>query len=449
MDRSRSRLTRNHGHQVIDLLSTMSTQSQLGESPSYDTEAQVLATLVDWARIALWAVVATAGIKLSEVFGPGEQSWASQPPAVDLLFKCAVFLAAVFACGVAVASGKVRRASLTFVPFLVWTFVVTVILQADNNAAKQVGAYASWILFYVASCSLLDGPDDFKMLVRVMTVSVFLSALGGQVQHWLGYGPTLGSMWAESAEMEYKRIHTGAGGILTDTFTPYCAAILLLASAGKSRWKQAGACLLILWGTANILRGGMVALAFGMCWFLWMVSPQTRKRILPFLIVGVLCGLVLFGATVSDKMFGRGDEVNTSGRLDVWPQLLEWIAEAPLLGHGPDADLDLLANSAGGQDLRVSHNELLSTGVNYGVTGILLLWGPLIVLLLRSLVRTARAGPSEREQLSAASTVLLMIVLLSLTDNTLRSPGIMILALAPISVTSQWEPKRARFLMGE
>jgi hypothetical protein len=397
--------------------------------------ALVSPVVVRLGRLALWLIVATASAKPIEIFGPGEQYYAP-PPAADFVFRCLVLVGCLFAAGVALLSGRVRRESILFLGFLAWAILVGVALQSDFSSLKQLGSYASWILFYIAASALLDQPGDFRTLAFVTVLSVFVSAAGGEMQHLLGYGPALGTKWPDLDSLEFMRTHTGSGGILLDTFTPDCAALLLLSLPEASLSTQCGAWVLVLWGTANILRGGLLAFACGLCWFLWAASAKTRRRILPVMVGSIVVGTLLFSATVMAKMNGsQTDGVNTSGRLDEWPQLIEWIQEEPILGHGPDADMQLLDESTAGRDLRASHNELLSTGVNYGVIGIFLLWAPLSWLLIRAMMQAGDADGETKEQFAAASSILLMIVILSFTDNTLRSPGIMIVALGPIAVS--------------
>jgi len=117
--------------------------------------------------------------------------------------------------------------------------------------------------------------------------------------------------------------------------------------------------------------------------------------------------------------------------------LLAWIHEEPIWGHGPNADIELLAHSHG-SDLRVSHNELLSTTVNYGIVGTILLWSPMLLLLLCMLRLAYHHREENAEPLWGAGAVLIMLVVLSFTDNTLRTPGIMILTLCPVPVAFNW-----------
>lgn len=390
--------------------------------------------LVIFGRGLLWAVILTAGTKPSEVLGPGEQAIGVSASG-DVEIRALILMACMAASAIAILTDKVRRSGFLFVPFLCWAFTVAVIQQSEFASAKQLGSYASWILFYVAATALLDEPGDYKKLAIALVASVVISALGGELQHLLGYGPQLGSRWPEGLNLEFMRTHTGGGGILLDAFTPYCAAVLLLSLPGS--WKrQALAWLLVLWGTANILRGGLLALAVALVWLICRASRVSRRQMLVSLSVAALAGGLLFGGTIADKISDPDEGVNTSGRLDVWPMLTDWIMEEPLIGHGPDADMSMLAASAGGRDIVASHNELLSTGVNFGLIGVALLWTPLLLLLFYSVSQSLRASPERQATLAGATAFLIMVTILSLTDNTLRTPGVMILALSPVAVTT-------------
>ena len=109
--------------------------------------------------------------------------------------------------------------------------------------------------------------------------------------------------------------------------------------------------------------------------------------------------------------------------------------------------MDLLEHSDGA-DLRAAHNELLSTAVNFGVVGTILLWCPLLLLLFVTLRLAYHHRRENPEPLWGAGAVLLMLVILSFTDNTLRTPGIMILALSPVPVAFNWCFRRQRELDG-
>lgn len=386
------------------------------------------------ARVILWAIIVTASVKPNEILGMGEQVVTEASSPLDLAFRCAVLAGCVFTTFIALVAGKIRLVTLCFVPFLIWGFLVAIGQQSSFSSSKQLGSYATWILFFISACALFDKPEDFSNLRIVALLSAAMSAIGGMMEFALGHAPMIGMAWEN---MGFTRIHTGGGGILLDACTPYLAAMLLLVSSSKRPLFLVGGILLALWGSGNILRGGMVGFSAAMIW-LMIVAPRAVRRTLMMGAVGAaLLVALVFGGKIVQKSVTDDDEINTSGRIENWPLLIGWIEQEPIWGHGPNADMDLLANS-GGSDLRASHNELLSTAVNYGMVGAALLWLPLILLLVLSLRLTYKYRKLQPEPLLGASGMLLMLVILSFTDNTLRLPGIMILALAPPAVAFNW-----------
>lgn len=386
------------------------------------------------ARGVLWAVIATAGTKPIEILGLGEQLKVESSSSLDLVFRIAVFAGCVYATFIALMARRIRIATLWFVPFLIWGVLVAIGQQTSPSSAKQLASYATWILFLVAATALFDRPGDDARLRVAAVMAVVVTAIGGIIQFVLGNAPMIGRIWENTG---FTRVHTGAGGILLDAGTPYVAALLLLAGSAKRPKLLVGGILIALWGSGNILRGGMTGLTFALAWLVIASPGVVRRRLL--IGIGSMAVLValVFGSMFIQKSVSPDDELNTSGRIENWPQLLAWIHEEPIWGHGPNADIELLEHSSG-SDLRVSHNELLSTTVNYGIVGTILLWGPMLLLLATMLRMGFHYRRENPEPLLGAGAVLIMLVVLSFTDNTLRTPGIMILTLSPVPVAFNW-----------
>lgn len=424
-----------------------------GSVPSPDTldnsmeRGRLLFEATGWyraSRLILWAVIATASVKPAEIFGGGEQIAVGariENGPVDIAFRCIVLLACFATAFVAVAARRVRAATLWFIPFIVWSVLVALGQQADPISFRQLASYATWILFFISACALFDRPEDYKTLRMVLVIAVLTSAVAGTIQYFLGYSPMVGFTWRN---IGFPRVHTGGGGILLDAFTPYCAALLLLTASVNRPIVQASAVVLTLWASANILRGGLLGFFVAMLWLLFVAPRKMRISLLKGAGATLLLIALFFGGQVVEKSITADDDVtneyafNTSGRFEHWPELIEWIRQEPIWGHGPNADILLLVGGDGG-DLRAAHNELLSTAVNFGILGVILLWSPLLALLLCTLYLANKYRHSLPEPLWGAGAVLLMLAVLSLTDNTVRVPGVMILALAPVCVAINWQ----------
>lgn len=386
------------------------------------------------ARAVLWAVIATASIKPIELLGLGERIKVEASSPLDLVFRCAVFAGCVYATFIALMARRIRLVTLWFMPFLVWGVLVAVWQKSSASSSKQLGSYATWILFLVAATALFDRPDDDAKLRIATTLSVVTTAIGGIIQFMLGNAPMIGQTWVNLGS---PRLHTGAGGILLDAGAPYVAALLLLSASAKRPLFLVGGVLIALWGSGNILRGGMTGFSFALVWLLIVTPKAVRRRLLAGVFGVVVLVALVFGSKFVQKSVSPDDELNTSGRIENWPMLLGWIREEPVWGHGPNADMELLAHSSG-SDLRVSHNELLSTTVNYGIIGTILLWCPVLLLLVCVLRLAYHHRQENAEPVWGAGAVLIMLVVLSFTDNTLRTPGIMILTLCPVPVAFNW-----------
>lgn len=416
-----------------------STAATIVQRPALTTDERqaVLIAGGGWisaARWVLWGIIATASIKPNEILGLGEQNVTDASSPIDLAFRAAVFGGCIFATFIALMARRVRLATLWFVPFCLWGFLVAVGQQSSFSSSKQLGSYLSWILFYIAATALLTEEDDLGRLRMATAMSVVVAAIAGILQHFLGHAPMIGMAWEN---MGFTRIHTGAGGILLDAGAPYVAALLFLTGSKKRISLMVIGVLLALWGSGNILRGGMVGFTLAMVWLITATPSKMRNR----LLIGVFGVVVLVGAVFGGKLMQKSvsadDELNTSGRIETWPLLIGWIREEPVWGHGPNADLDLLQHSEG-SDLRASHNELLSTAVNFGLVGLVLLWVPLLALMVVILWLAYHHRREDPEPLWGAGAAVIMLVTLSFTDNTLRTPGIMILTLSPVPIALNW-----------
>ena len=93
-----------------------------------------------------------------------------------------------------------------------------------------------------------------------------------------------------------------------------------------------GGVLIALWGSGNILRGGMIGFLIGILWLMTVVSKPVRRRLLIAVGGAVILVSLTFGGKLMQKSVSDDDELNTSGRIEHWPQLIGWIREEPYLG---------------------------------------------------------------------------------------------------------------------
>ncbi len=100
----------------------------------------------------------------------------------------------------------------------------------------------------------------------------------------------------------------------------------------------------------------------------WVTSPQLRKTI---------------GTFSRDYRLYKEQNIPTSAglRIEFWEKSLRFFAEAPIIGHGTGSTLGLFEQAAIGQTGAAAevignpHNQTLNVAVQWGVIGIILLYG--------------------------------------------------------------------------
>ena len=108
--------------------------------------------------------------------------------------------------------------------------------------------------------------------------------------------------------------------------------------------------------------------------------------------------------------------MQTSGRLEVWPEIIGQ-CDSPVLGAGVGA-ADSYAQEAG-PGFSEPHNEYLRIWCDTGVVGSLLLWG-FVALIGVGAVRGLE-GRTARRALYTGLQFVIALALLSLTDNPLTT----------------------------
>jgi O-antigen ligase len=125
------------------------------------------------------------------------------------------------------------------------------------------------------------------------------------------------------------------------------------------------ALLHLRWRAAVIAAGAMGILAV----LLWNVSPHLRATIAKF-------------SGDYEASIAGNDVSGMGSRLEYWRKSAQFIADAPVLGHGTGSIRSLFESVAGdadvdplrGEIVSNPHNQTLSVAVQWGVVGILLLY---------------------------------------------------------------------------
>jgi O-antigen ligase len=118
-------------------------------------------------------------------------------------------------------------------------------------------------------------------------------------------------------------------------------------------------------------------------------------------------------ATLTDVLT-LSPQLNTAGRREAWPALIEACSDAPITGHGVGSAQRISENLPGG-GFGQPHNDYLRTYCDTGLVGSILFWGFFLAAGVRSIMLAARGA--NRQLHAAAGLLVLAFVLFALTDN--------------------------------
>ncbi len=187
------------------------------------------------------------------------------------------------------------------------------------------------------------------------------------------------------------------------------ALVMLISPRVFSSWHARGAALLIA--------AGLTPLALSL--------PAVQERF--FFSSGGTFGDVLTLAP----------NVDTAGRRDVWPVLVDSCEERAFLGNGIGASYELTRQATGGSETH-PHNDFIRTFCDTGVVGSVFAWGFLAAATVRNVRQWRRRhDPLPASALMAAGA----FILLSMTDNVLVYPAQFLL---PVFVLLAWADQRSR-----
>jgi hypothetical protein len=108
------------------------------------------------------------------------------------------------------------------------------------------------------------------------------------------------------------------------------------------------------------------------------------------------------------------DRVNTAGRGELWPRLLEDCGRSPVIGYGIGASFELSSHHSNGA-MPQPHNELLRTYCDTGLIGSVLFFAFIGAATLRSWMAFFRR-PHQRIH-AVAGQLLLVFIVFAATDN--------------------------------
>lgn len=212
------------------------------------------------------------------------------------------------------------------------------------------------------------------------------------------------------------------------------ALFLVVNALARSRWTVVAAGLAGL--AFNLSTGSRVAAAvlFVMIFGSHRVFTSWRSRGAGLLIMAALLPAVLSLEVVQDRFFfgesegtvgdlvSVAENVNTSGRRDLWPELMDSCVDSALFGHGLGASYELSLAASDGV-IAHPHNDYIRTFCDTGVAGSFAAWLFIGAAAVRGWARLRRGRPGREDPLvRSAFLAALACALLATTENVLVYP---------------------------
>lgn len=337
-----------------------------------------------------------------------------------------------------VAGMRVPGAARAVVPWI-WVAVATVLAvsvattRPDEATLRRSAMLWGWLALGAASLLWSPAPGRGLVLIGSVFVAGLAYAWGGQTGRapvgaqlrWVGAAGIAG---AAGALVLFREPSPVAG------LNPNRILAMGLISLTIAAWYESPS-------RTWVLTTGLAALAVSVAsgsrmasvvlLGLLVTAPGLRlprsARILASLSAVVVVVLALGTPAFQSRWFASGsgdlwdilavtDNLQTSGRFEVWPEIIDQ-CDRPVLGVGVGA-ADSYAQEAG-PGFPEPHNEYLRIWCDTGIVGSLLLWG-FVALIGVGAVRGLE-GRTGRWALYSVVQFVAALVLLSLTDNPLTT----------------------------
>lgn len=263
-----------------------------------------------------------------------------------------------------VSWGERLRSLSPYLKLLALPLLIVQFRRSENGRWVLIAFLASCVALLIASTLTALFPSEFSRFAkspgiavkdRISQSTMFLIAAFGFVyvsldslrrsdRRWF----VIAALLAAAFFLNIMFISTSRTVLLS---IPIVGLLLLLCMFRQYRW--------------HALLGSIVAVAIVSA-LIWQTSSETRHRVLKI------------GQEI--KAYNASDARTSSGeRIEFWRKSAQFVAEAPLLGHGTGSTRSLFEKSASQQSgasglvTANPHNQILAIAVQLGAVGVLAL----------------------------------------------------------------------------
>lgn len=305
-------------------------------------------------------------------------TWLSPGRVLSVLTVASYWARAIGPGRLTIQSPWVRRATLSFGIFVLWS------LFSAGWAIDQLNSlytFAKMLIHFGFLVVVVDTLSDRKILLQTLMLMALVSGLGALAMLFV---PGLVEVQTSGSRTKFAGTGANAVSITMGLAVVGCVAVLPLRRSFMSISVAICAVIPMMLatlrtGTRSVLIGVPIATAFGACLAYW----RKLGRLAVLLgIVGALSGGSFYWAVENDFITGRlrdrllgvlqSDTYETNVRLSLWSEALALYIENPL-GAGGGNEPTLVAESRGGYGALEAHNVYLSVLLEYNIVGLGLL----------------------------------------------------------------------------
>ena len=231
--------------------------------------------------------------------------------------------------------------------------------------------HGSWVFAgYILSC------------VALLTITIIVIAV-----------PPLAATFLHADNVIVKNAATQSGEFVLSIFG---LLYLMVGTSAQKRWSWVLACVaIILAMLANIFyfsTGRTALVTICVLFVLLALKIRAIKTVAGLLAAAIVLGIIAWTSspylrerTVAlqaevQKYEKTNERTSTGERLEFWKKSLEFIRQAPVIGHGTGSIRALFEKAAAGQTGAAGvaaanpHNQTLAVGIQLGLLGIAVLW---------------------------------------------------------------------------
>ena len=329
------------------------------------------------AGVVLTLSTAVWDLMLNPAEGSG-YTWLSAGRVLSVLTVVSYWSRAIGPGRLTIQSPWVRRATLSFGIFILWS------LFSAGWALDQLNSlytFAKMLIHFAFLVVVVDTLSDRKTLLQTLMLMALVSGLGALAMLFV---PGLAEVQTSGSRTKFAGTGANAVSITMGLAVVGCVAVLPLRRSLLSISVALGAAIPMMLatlrtGTRSVLIGVPIAAAFGACLAYW---KKVGRLALLLGIVAALSGGSLYWAVQSDFITGKlrdrllgaleSDAYETNVRLSLWSEALALYVENPLGAGGGNEPL-LVEESRGGYGALEAHNVYLSVLLEYNIVGLGLL----------------------------------------------------------------------------